>query len=86
MKKLKHLLLLTVFLLAFLAAGCSAKNDSTSTNNTVTPDVTQAAEVSEVPEATETPAAEPVKEAESVELLIAAAASLQNAMEEIKPL
>lgn len=86
MKKLKHLLLLTVFLLAFLAAGCSAKNDSTSTNNTATPDVTQAAEVSEVPEATETPAAEPVKEAESVELLIAAAASLQNAMEEIKPL
>lgn len=86
MKKLKHLLLLTVFLLAFLAAGCSAKNDSTSTNNTVTPDVTQAAEVSEVPEATKTPAAEPVKEAESVELLIAAAASLQNAMEEIKPL
>ncbi|WP_033166477.1 molybdate ABC transporter substrate-binding protein [Clostridium sp. KNHs205] len=86
MKKLKHLLLLTVFLLAFLAAGCSAKNDSTSTNNTVTPDATQAAEVSEVPEATETPAAEPVKEAESVELLIAAAASLQNAMEEIKPL
>ena len=86
MKKLKHLLLLTVFLLAFLAAGCSAKNDSTSTNNTVTPDVTQAAEVSEVPEATETPASEPVKEAESVELLIAAAASLQNTMEEIKPL
>lgn len=86
MKKLKHLLLLTVFLLAFLAAGCSAKNDSTSTNNIATPDVTQAAEVSEVPEATETPAAEPVKEAESVELLIAAAASLQNAMEEIKPL
>lgn len=85
MKKFKHLLLLAVFLLAFLTTGCSPRNDSTSTNNTVTPDVTQTAAVTKAPEATEVPA-EPAKETENVELLIAAAASLQNAMEEMKPL
>ncbi len=86
MKKMKQLLLLAVFLLAFLTAGCSSKNDSASTNITVTPDATQVADATKAPEVTEAPATEPVKEAESVEILIAAAASLQNAMEEIKPL
>lgn len=86
MKNLKNTLLLAVFLMALLVAGCSSKNNSTSTNNTVTPDATQAATETPTPETTEAPTTEPAKEAESVEILIAAAASLQNAMEEIKPL
>lgn len=84
MRKMKKTLLLTLFMVTMLLIGCSKTDNSANQPATSTPEAT----ATETPtaEATEAATPEPTKEAEKTEILIAAAASLQNAMEEIKPL
>lgn len=86
MKKLKQSILVAVFLMALLVSGCNTKNNSGDTKEATTTEGAQVATATPTPAATEVATVEPTKQAESSELLIAAAASLQNAMEEIKPL
>ena len=77
-------------MVALLTVGCSSKdsddNQSTTTDTTVA-DVTQTPTAEPTAEPTEAPTAEPMTEdTEPVEVLVAAAASLQNAMTEIQTL
>jgi molybdate transport system substrate-binding protein len=85
MKKMKMFLVLLLFATAFAFVGCDKKNASEEATNGVT-NITEAAETpTEQPSQTATP--EPVKQEEdSAEILVAAAASLQNAMEELEQL
>ncbi len=84
MRKMKKPLLLTLIMLVMLAAGCQVKEKNSDQASAETPEATATA----TPEAaaTDTPTPEPTKEVQKTEILIAAAASLQNALEEIKPL
>ncbi|SHJ55219.1 molybdate transport system substrate-binding protein [Anaerocolumna jejuensis DSM 15929] len=84
MRKMKKPLLLTLIMLVMLAAGCQVKEKNSDQASAVTPEATAAA-TTEATE-TDTPTPEPTKEVQKTEILIAAAASLQNALEEIKPL
>ncbi|WP_073272967.1 molybdate ABC transporter substrate-binding protein [Anaerocolumna jejuensis] len=81
---MKKPLLLTLIMLVMLAAGCQVKEKNSDQASAVTPEATAAA-TTEATE-TDTPTPEPTKEVQKTEILIAAAASLQNALEEIKPL
>lgn len=83
MKKMKNLLVLLLFVVAFTTVGCNKKDASESGAN-VAPETTK---VTEVPtqQPTKSAASEPARnEEETVEILVAAAASLQNAMEELE--
>lgn len=84
MRKMKKPLLLTLIMLVMLAAGCQVKEKNSDQASAETPEAT----ATTTPEAaaTDTPTPEPTKEVQKTEILIAAAASLQNALEEIKPL
>ncbi len=84
MRKMKKPLLLTLIMLVLLAAGCQVKEKNSDQASAVTPEATAAATTEAT--ATDTPTPEPTKEVQKTEILIAAAASLQNALEEIKPL
>lgn len=84
MRKMKKPLLLTLIMLVMLAAGCQVKEKNSDQASAVTPEATAAATTEAT--ATDTPTPEPTKEVQKTEILIAAAASLQNALEEIKPL
>lgn len=84
MRKMKKPLLLTLIMLVMLAAGCQVKEKNSDRVSAVTPEA--AATATPEATATDTPTPEPTKEVQKTEILIAAAASLQNALEEIKPL
>jgi molybdate transport system substrate-binding protein len=84
MRKMKKPLLLTLIMLVMLAAGCQVKEKNSDQVSAVTPEA--AATATPEATATDTPTPEPTKEVQKTEILIAAAASLQNALEEIKPL
>ncbi|MGB8451884.1 MAG: molybdate ABC transporter substrate-binding protein [Anaerocolumna sp.] len=93
MKKLKHALFLVICMAVLFTAGCSKKDSSEADSTASTPtteSVTDSAESSDnstdavADTATaETEANTSTEEAAPVEILVAAAASLQNSMEEI---
>lgn len=74
MKKMKKVLLFTIFMIVLLTVGCSTKDTDKSSNT---------ADTTAVLQVTDEPSKEPT---EHVEVLVAAAASLQNAMEELQTL
>lgn len=76
MKKMKKTLLLMLFAMVMVLGGCGTKNENVNQTGATTPEAA----------ATEAATQAPTKEAEKTEILVAAAASLQNAMEELKPL
>ncbi|BCJ95158.1 molybdate ABC transporter substrate-binding protein [Anaerocolumna cellulosilytica] len=81
MKKMKMLLVLLLFATIFAFVGCDKKNPSKEANG-----ITEVTEtLTEQPSQTVTPE-QSVKEDKSAEILVAAAASLQNAMEELEQL
>lgn len=85
MEKMKKVLLLTVFMLALITVGCSSKEETKSTEGKVDTINQQNTNTNQGKESTATNPTETTK-SEPVEILVAAAASLQNAMEELKTL
>ncbi|MDF2800538.1 MAG: molybdenum transporter, periplasmic molybdate-binding protein [Anaerocolumna sp.] len=83
MKKMKKALLLAIFMIALITVGCGLKNGSKSTESTQKAETLENTNTESTTEPTATEAPDPTK-AEPVELLVAAAASLQNAMEELQ--
>lgn len=89
MKKMKKVLLLAVFMIALLTVGCGTKDSGKSTESTPDTNAVETAGTEPTAEPTAESAVtvtpEPTK-AEPVEVLVAAAASLQNVMEELQTL
>jgi molybdate transport system substrate-binding protein len=83
MKKMKKALLLAIFMIALITVGCGLKNGSKSTESTQKAETLENTNTESTTEPTATEAPDPTK-TEPVELLVAAAASLQNAMEELQ--
>ncbi len=88
MKKLKHVLLLGICMAALLSAGCG-KKDTSEADSTAGNSTEAVADTAENSDGVQDSASEEDSSAnteQAAEILVAAAASLQNAMEEIEKL
>lgn len=89
MKKLKQILLLAICLAVVLMTGCSNKDtnktDTSAAGNSseAVTDANDSSDTAQTEEVTQTPDAATEEAAQPVEILVAAAASLQNSMEEL---
>jgi molybdate transport system substrate-binding protein len=82
MKKIKNILYLILCIMGVLLVGCGNKDSDTTKEVDLSTDTVETIETAETAETLDT--VETTETAEPVEILVAAAASLQNAMEEIQ--
>lgn len=85
MKKMKNILFLVLCIMGVMLVGCGTKDSDVTKEVEVSTDTIETAEAVVTDETAETlDAVETTETAEPVEILVAAAASLKNAMEEIQ--